>query len=224
MSKREMTVEYLKEMVKKSFASVDIDDGKMCVLPFQSLVDTIELYEDKIAWQEVEIQQLAEKVENQKSVIKGQNKAIEKEKAEIKRLYDEYIRVNDFCAQKGCICCVCENKKTCNECSTCGNLATEKCKSFKIDTIKYARAVERVAKLQKQVDELINESEAYDLGYALGLKHGVKDTARDFLFGVESELAYYGDNDTFSKAWILDVMMEIGKRRGVLDENGKLKQ
>ena len=68
MSKREMTVEYLRGMVKKSFQNVEVDDkGKMCVLPFQSLVDTIELYEDKIAWLEVEIQNLTEeKAELQK--------------------------------------------------------------------------------------------------------------------------------------------------------------
>jgi hypothetical protein len=68
MSKRKMTVEYLRAMVKKSFSDVDIDEsGKMCVLPFQSLVDTVNLYEDKLAWQEVEIQQLTEeKAELQK--------------------------------------------------------------------------------------------------------------------------------------------------------------
>lgn len=73
MSKREMTVEYLRAMVKKSFANVDIDEGcKMCVLPFQSLVDTVDLYEDKLAGQEVEIQQLTEK------------------KAELQKQADEY--------------------------------------------------------------------------------------------------------------------------------------
>ena len=106
-----------------------------------------------------EIERLTKKVENQKSVIKGQNNAIEKEKAKNKRLYDEYVRLDDFCAEKGCICCICERKKTCNECSKCGSLATEKCEGFKIDVSKYARAIERADKLQKQVDELKVENE-----------------------------------------------------------------
>ena len=108
--------------------------------------------------QKAEIERLTEKVENQKAVIKGQNKAIEKEKSENKRLYDEYVRLDDFCAGKGCICCVCENKKTCNECKTCGSLKTEKCNGFRIDVSKYARAIERADKLQKQVDELKKEN------------------------------------------------------------------
>lgn len=111
--------------------------------------------------QKAEIERLTAKVENQKTVIKGQSKAIEKEKAENKRLYDEYVRLDDFCAGKGCICCVCENKNTCNECKTCGSLATEKCKGFKIDVSKYTRAIERADKLQKQVDELTKELNGY---------------------------------------------------------------
>ena len=64
MSKREMTVEYLKEMVKKSFANVDVDDkGKMCVLPYQSLVDTVDLYENKLAKQQAEIERLNKQAE-----------------------------------------------------------------------------------------------------------------------------------------------------------------
>lgn len=116
---------------------------------------------EKLAEQEAEIERLTEKVENQKAVIKGQNKAIEKEKAENKRLYDEYVRLDDFCAGKGCICCVCENKKTCNECKTCGSLKTEKCKSFRLDVSKYARAIERDDKLQKQVDEYFKKAYFY---------------------------------------------------------------
>ena len=122
---------------------------------------------DKIfAEQKAEIERLTEKVENQKAVIKGQNKTIEKEKAENKRLYNEYVRLDDFCAGKGCICCVCENKKTCNECKTCGSLATEKCNNFKIDVSKYTRAIERAGKLQKQA---------------------VKDTAKEILQEIGAE-------------------------------------
>ena len=147
-------------------------------------------YATKInAKQKAEIERLTEKVENQKSVIKGQNKAIENEKFESKRLYDEYIRLDDFCASKGCICCVCENKKTCNECKTCGSLATEKCKGFKIDVSKYTRAIERADKLQKQVDELLKENARLDKNVKwfqekiengeLVSEQAVKDTAKE---------------------------------------------
>lgn len=83
MSKRKMTVEYLREMVKKSFSNVDIDEGgKMCVLPFQSLVDTVDFYEDKLAWQEVEIQQLTEEnagLKEQVDELKSENTELYKE-------------------------------------------------------------------------------------------------------------------------------------------------
>lgn len=115
--------------------------------------------------------ELQKKVENQKAVIVGQDKRIKKEKAENKRLYDEFVRLDDFCATKGCICCVCENKKTCKECAKCGSLATEKCNNFKIDVSKYTRAIERADKLQKQVDEFQEK-----------LKHGTLiDTTKYFI-------------------------------------------
>lgn len=65
MSKREMTVEYLRGMVKKSFQNVEVDEnGKMCLLPLQSLVDTVDLYEKKIDEQKAEIKRLTEEVES----------------------------------------------------------------------------------------------------------------------------------------------------------------
>ena len=75
MSKREMTVEYLRGMVKKSFQNVEVDDkGKMCVLPFQSLVDTVDLYEKKIAEQQAEIERLEgalkDKIQRNEELIK----------------------------------------------------------------------------------------------------------------------------------------------------------
>ena len=120
---------------------------------------------------EYENAELQKKIENQKAVIKGQADRIEKEKAENQRLYDEFVRLDDFCATKGCICCVCENKKTCKECSKCESLKTEKCNKFKIDVSKYTRAIERADKLQKQINEFQEK-----------IKHGTLiDTTKYFL-------------------------------------------
>ena len=136
----------------------------------------IERLTEKASYQRLElckeIAELQKKVENQKAVIIGQAERMEKEKAENKRLYDEFVRLNDFCATKGCICCICENKKTCNECSKCGSLKTEKCNKFKIDVSKYARAIERADKLQKQVDELTTEKSDGFLFFSQRMKLG----------------------------------------------------
>jgi hypothetical protein len=126
--------------------------------------------------------ELQKKVENQKAELKAKDKAIEKEQAENKRLYDEYVRLDDFCANKGCICCVCEKKKTCKECSRCKSLKTEKCNGFKIDISKYARAIERADKLQKQVDELNAKQIIECYGMLKGcdmVNQAVKDTAME---------------------------------------------
>ena len=177
--------------------------------------------------QKEEIERLTKKVENQKAVIKGQNKAIEKEKAESKRLYDEYVRLDDFCATKGCICCVCENKKSCNECKTCGSLKTEKCNGFKIDVSKYTRAIERVGKLQKQVDELLNrriepkifQCHADTLETCPKVEQAVKDTAKEILQGLEERKerveAFYGIAESVGVDIAIRAVKEIVKQKGV---------
>ena len=98
MSKREMTVEYLTEMVKKSFANVDIDDkGKMCVLPYQSLVDTVDLYENKLAKQHAEIERLSGpigKFKDQTSLLKAYE-SLEKEFTRRSQRLKELQKNND---------------------------------------------------------------------------------------------------------------------------------
>lgn len=184
-------------------------------------------HDEQVLHDKAEIERLTEKVENQKAVIKGQNKTIEKEKAENKRLYNEYVRLDDFCAGKGCICCVCENKKTCNECKTCGSLATEKCNNFKIDVSKYTMAIERAGKLQKQVDELTSQNEWLKNendylkkcadAFLADYKNAVKDTAKEIYSEIgESDILVittqeYGGIEVVS----IERLKEIIKSKGV---------
>ena len=158
----------------------------------------IERLTEKASYQRLElckeIAELQKKVENQKAVIVGQAERMEKEKAENKRLYDEFVRLDDFCATKGCICCVCENKKTCEECSKCESLKTEKCNNFKIDVSKYTRAIERADKLQKQVDECKEIFErravnnlAWEAGKIVEELENIKPTIRE-TYGVQEQV------------------------------------
>jgi hypothetical protein len=197
MSKRKMTAEYLKEMVKKSFANVDIGyGGKMCVLPFQSLVDTTELYEDKIAWQEVEFQQLKEDYESiveENSLLKADHKlmsdkliALEVEtnnqKAEIERLKDEF--------------------------------KTDYRNSWKN---KFFSALEENRERQKQVDELkgkICELVANKCNLVVKEQQSVKDTAKEIfekIFEVLCCFTTQGKSEDYNEGYI-DCLAEVDKR------------
>lgn len=143
---------------------------------------SLSVCQDVNAEQKAEIERLEKKVENQKSVIKGQSKAIEEAKEENKRLYAVYVRLDDFCAEKGCLCCICENKKTCKECANCGSLKTATCTHFKVDVSRYTRAIERVGKLQKQVDELKNAyNDLLETCRNCDTTQAVKDTAEKII-------------------------------------------
>lgn len=181
----------------------------------QELVNEQRYYENaysRACQLETQNAELQKKVENQKAVIVGQAKRIEKEKAENKRLYNEFVRLDDFCATKGCICCICEKKKTCGECAKCGSLATEKCKGFKIDVSKYTRAIERADKLQKQIDqlnalkaentELHKEHTALIAGSILEKQDIVKDTAKEIVTEIDDlTLCIIGGSNEFEKGY-----------------------
>lgn len=45
--------------------------------------------------------------------------------------------------------------------------------------------------------------------------------AKEIVFALESRLAYYKDEDTFTKTEILLEMKEILKENGIIDKNGE---
>lgn len=129
-----------------------------------------------------------------------------KKDAEIERLTESYAI--DSCMRKGCYCSICEKKNSCDECRKCDNCITSApCKMFRVDIQKFAKTIEKNAKLQKQVDELNKENVRLDKNvkwFQEKIENGelvseqtVKDTAKEIIHYIDTEIRNYTSDSDF---------------------------